>query len=136
MAQTERDRLRNKTPERREYKRLWRERKMKNPVFAAKNKERKKINQRKHQFKVKYNITIEEYDQMLIDQGGVCKICGTPPKKRLLAVDHCHKTKRVRGLLCYNCNYILGWWRDDAPRFRRAADYLDASATGIQNHSS
>ena len=72
----------------------------------------------------KYGITPERYDLILDSQHGVCAICGRPPKTRRLAVDHDHKTKRVRGLLCHLCNQGLGFLR--APMLlRRAADYLE-----------
>lgn len=56
-----------------------------------------------------YGITAEQYDAMLARQGGGCVICGRPPKKKRLAVEHDHKTKRVRGLACWRCNkYCIG----------------------------
>jgi len=51
-----------------------------------------------------------EYQSMLDDQGGVCAICGHPPKTRRLSVDHDHKTGLVRGLLCHRCNRFLASW--------------------------
>lgn len=54
-----------------------------------------------------YGITIEDYDRMLEEQGGRCEICGRLPKKLSLAVDHNHKTGKVRGLLCMRCNRRL-----------------------------
>lgn len=56
-----------------------------------------------------YGITVEIYNQMLADQGGKCKICeALPTEKRMLAVDHCHTTGKVRALLCHTCNNLLG----------------------------
>jgi len=49
------------------------------------------------------------YAERLKAQGGVCAICGKPPGKTRLALDHCHRTGRVRGLLCWSCNVKLGW---------------------------
>ena len=52
-----------------------------------------------------YGITARQYDAMLARQGGVCAVCGKPPTRCRLAVDHAHDaTKRVRGLLCDPCN--------------------------------
>lgn len=55
-----------------------------------------------------YNITIEEYNDLLLDQNGRCKICNNESTARKLAVDHCHITGKVRGLLCNKCNMAIG----------------------------
>ena len=65
-----------------------------------------------YQLSYYYNISLAEYDQMFHDQNGVCAICGNPEINRRLAVDHCHKTSKVRGLLCTTCNVKLGWFVD------------------------
>jgi len=54
-----------------------------------------------------YNISLETYDQMFKDQNGNCAICGLPQLMKRLAVDHDHKTGKIRGLLCTNCNTKL-----------------------------
>lgn len=69
-------------------------------------------------------LTVEQYDKLLLDQGGVCKICGRPPKKLRLSVDHNHQTGAIRGLLCWKCNTGIGWFREDVNALRKAADYL------------
>ena len=58
----------------------------------------------------KYGITIEDYEKLLVSQNGVCAICSGEPDTRwkILAVDHCHKTGKVRGLLCMTCNTMIG----------------------------
>ena len=70
--------------------------------------------------------TFEEYAILLEAQNGVCGICKTPegPKRRF-AVDHCHKTDRVRGLLCFACNTGIGKFEDDPARMREGADYVE-----------
>lgn len=74
---------------------------------------------RRGRLRHRYGITIEQYDFMLQAQGGVCKICLQEDPKGRLAVDHCHKTGRVRGLLCRICNNQLGviekYKRDQTP---------------------
>lgn len=66
---------------------------------------------------------------MLGEQGGVCAICGQKEtstyrgKVRKLAVDHCHKTGRVRGLLCMNCNQGLGKFQHSHELLIKAATY-------------
>lgn len=72
-----------------------------------------------------YGITVEQYDGMLEQQGGVCAICKEAcPPGRELAVDHCHSTGRVRGLLCTKCNPMLGFARDDIAVLEAAIAYL------------
>jgi hypothetical protein len=76
----------------------------------------------------KYGITIDDYRAILQGQSGCCAICGTddPGTNRTrLGVDHCHATKKVRGLLCDSCNVGIGKFRDDPARLRAAADYLE-----------
>ncbi len=76
--------------------------------------------------KRRFGITPEAYVQLLISQGGVCAICKKLCSSgRLLAVDHCHKTGEVRGLLCGVCNRMLGNAQDEASTLRAAADYLE-----------
>ena len=73
----------------------------------------------------KYGITLEEYEDRLEAQGGVCGICGRPPTARIaLHVDHEHTTGRIRGLLCFRCNNALGDFDDDHDRLVAALVYL------------
>ena len=74
----------------------------------------------------KYGLSVEQYDRILEAQGGVCAICLKAPKKQRLNVDHDHKTGVVRGLLCFRCNYGIGWFQDDAQRLGRMASYLSS----------
>ena len=71
-------------------------------------------NWRKAQLKSKYGLSLEQYDQLLADQGGTCFICHKGNQGKLsnhpLAVDHDHTTGRIRGLLCSVCNSKLGWY--------------------------
>lgn len=56
-----------------------------------------------------YGITAEIYNRMLANQGGVCAICKGPPTvRKVFYIDHNHKTGKVRGLLCHQCNIALG----------------------------
>jgi len=73
----------------------------------------------------RYGITQAEYDTMLKAQGGVCAICGKPPRKgRRLCVDHAHDNGRVRGLLCDRCNRAIGALSDDQSLLQRVLKYL------------
>lgn len=61
-----------------------------------------------HRLKFEYGITLEQYDIMFKAQDGLCLICKKPEQtKTRLAVDHCHTTGKVRGLLCKKCNSAL-----------------------------
>lgn len=79
-----------------------------------------------------FNLAPAEYAAKLHEQGGVCAICGNPEWTRAnngsqikaLAVDHDHRTGRIRGLLCANCNKGIGNLGDSADRLIAAARYL------------
>lgn len=72
-----------------------------------------------------YNLTAAEYDALLDAQGGGCAICGRLPTNIRLAVDHSHRTRRVRGLLCSFCNLrLLGGGCDKLDLLEAAADYI------------
>lgn len=89
-------------------------------------KSRSPENTLKYRLNYHYGITTEQYEQMLTDQNGVCKICKGPDNGpwNCFAVDHCHKTGRVRGLLCAKCNKGLGQFNDDPALLKSAAEYL------------
>lgn len=74
----------------------------------------------------KYGITSEQRAEMFEAQKGRCKICGKheSEQRRALAVDHCHTTGAVRGLLCDNCNRGIGYFRDNHEVLKAAIKYL------------
>lgn len=81
----------------------------------------------------KYGITQEEYDALLLAQGGCCAICRKPETvytgrgkgvSNRLCVDHDHVTGKVRGLLCNACNTSLGKMNDDPTLLVQALTYL------------
>jgi hypothetical protein len=71
----------------------------------------------------RYGIGADEVDALIDLQGNRCPICGRPDPNH---VDHDHKTGRVRGVLCFNCNGGLGQFADDIDRLAAAVAYLDA----------
>jgi hypothetical protein len=75
-----------------------------------------------------YGISADEYTSLLVEQGGVCAICGGEPNGRgdHLAVDHDPATRQVRGLLRNACNNGIGRFRHDPNLLRQAAAYLEA----------
>lgn len=84
----------------------------------------------KYRLSHRFGITIERYVELLEEQKGVCAICLHPETSvlrghvRRLAVDHDHKTGRVRALLCFRCNAGIGRFREDTEVLIRAASYL------------
>jgi len=88
-----------------------------NETYYSQCKNCKNNKRRENRYKKDYNITLEEYDNMFEEQNGCCYICGCRPKGYRLHVDHNHKTKEVRALLCFQCNYRLGAFEKDYERF-------------------
>lgn len=82
-----------------------------------------------YNLKASFNISPENYTKMLLAQDNCCKICGTHKNKlkRSFAVDHCHTTNKIRGLLCSNCNIGLGQFKDDIILLKNAITYLEES---------
>lgn len=82
-----------------------------------------KIVHRRSKLKLNYNITIDQFNEMYVEQGGACAICLEVGHK--LVVDHNHKTGEVRRLLCAGCNHGIGRFKDDPELCMRAARYLE-----------
>jgi hypothetical protein len=84
--------------------------------------ERRTAKDREAHRRWKYGLTAEQFSAMLAAQRGCCAICGehmgTP------CVDHDHTTEKVRGLLCKECNWAIGFLHDNAVRMDRAAAYI------------
>ena len=80
-----------------------------------------------------YGITIEQYDQMFLEQHGQCGLCQRRQEefRRRFGVDHDHTTGQVRRLLCAACNTALGGFQDDPELMRKGADYVE-SFRGMQ----
>ncbi len=94
--------------------------------WALDNPDRVLENDRRKNLIKKYGITLEQYDDMCSKQRGVCKICqGSCKTGYRLAVDHCHTTGEIRGLLCQPCNTALGSARDDIDTLKKMIKYLE-----------
>ena len=85
-------------------------------------------------YKRKYGITKEQYDAMVLQQGGLCAICRKPETSLDsrtsssvigLAIDHCHTTGRIRKLLCKRCNMCLGRVGDSVEVLQAMIKYLE-----------
>jgi hypothetical protein len=85
----------------------------------------------------RYGIGLQDLREMAERQNHCCAICGQPEKEerdgytRHLAVDHDHRTKKVRELLCQNCNKMIGYANDDQTILARAIAYLAKHADAV-----
>lgn len=99
-------------------------------AYKRVNREANKDHFRGLDFRKKYGIEFADYQRMLVEQKGVCAVCEQPETKlqhgsiRMLSVDHNHTTGAVRGLLCSNCNLVLGYACDDVTVLQKAIGYL------------
>lgn len=102
--------------------------------YEQNNKKRLSLKNRKRSLRL-FNMTLEEYDSLLLAQNNGCAICGKSPEAngRRLCVDHDHKCcpykdkscgKCIRGLLCHDCNVALGGFKDNVDLLRFAAQYV------------
>jgi len=101
-----------------EYINYWKEYRK-----THKNSEKNK----NYRYQKEYGITLDNYNQMCIDQNNSCDICKKPSVElgKILCVDHCHTTSKVRGLLCHNCNISLGLVNDNIYILKSAIIYLE-----------
>jgi hypothetical protein len=77
--------------------------------------------------KDKYGISLLDRENILVQQNGCCAICKIREANltKSLAVDHCHKTLKVRGLLCDKCNVGIGYFNDNVELLEKAKLYLE-----------
>ena len=73
----------------------------------------------------KFGITLDDYAEMLESQNNGCAVCGGQSiHGRMLSVDHCHETGKIRGLLCLKCNTALGYLNDSEPLVVNLLGYI------------
>lgn len=75
----------------------------------------------------RYGITLADATAMLVAQNYLCAICGQHLDREIgrgAQIEHCHKTGRVRGIVCLGCNLACGWIQDDPARAARIIEYL------------
>jgi hypothetical protein len=77
-----------------------------------------------HGLRTKYGLSPAEYWELLASQGGGCAICASRPGRKRFPVDHDHLTGLVRGILCDQCNQVIGLAAEDPERLARAAQYV------------
>lgn len=98
----------------REHNRRWR----------RENPERSDLTRHASHIRINYGLSLDEYDAMLVRQGGGCAVCGALPDGRRLHIDHDHETGKVRGLLCSGCNTAIGGFREDVATILDGAEYV------------
>lgn len=112
------------------YREHMKEIKISSKRYHQNHRKDRNIKARIYGLKHTYNLSLEEYNNILKLQGGVCAICKKQETRIIkgtiasLCVDHNHKTGKVRGLLCYHCNVGLGIFRDGR-LLKRAIKYIN-----------
>lgn len=101
----------------------------KSAIYRKKNRERVQASSRQCNLKrrlKKLGLTLSEYTDMLIKQKGRCAICGISDTKykQGFDIDHNHKTGKVRGLLCNQCNFLVGLSRESFLIINKLKQYL------------
>lgn len=93
---------------------------------ANKRKKHTAERARVYELKEKYGLSVTDYNILLLNQNGCCKICENHQRtfNTPLVVDHCHSTGVVRGLLCDYCNKGLGFFKDSYVTLLAAASYI------------
>lgn len=100
--------------------------------YAKVNKDKIKLKLKGYSLKRRYKISEQDYMNLIQKQNNLCAICNcleTAIDSKLnlpkaLAVDHCHTTGKVRGLLCSKCNTGLGYFKDNVTYLKKAIEYL------------
>jgi len=90
---------------------------------SEEGKQKKHVNRIKREFK----ITEDYYNNLFITQNNICAICLNPEtskKKKRLCLDHCHRTGKIRELLCNKCNLLLANVNDSIEILISAVNYL------------
>lgn len=95
--------------------------------YSEIHRERKKPAYHKSLLKLKHSMSVEDYNNLLVKQDHKCALCNkhVSELERRLAVDHCHETGRIRGLLCMPCNTSLGQLGDDEKSLKKIISYLN-----------
>lgn len=103
-----------------------REKARKRAIARQANKAHYKAKDFQYDLKKHYGLSLAQYNEMYLLQGGKCAICSQPEAsfKRKLHVDHNHSTGQVRGLLCTQCNPGIGYFQESIERLEMALTYL------------
>lgn len=89
----------------------------------AKSEEEKKLARKDYNLRKRYGISLDQFQAILAAQGNVCAVCRKD--KKVFCLDHNHKTLKVRGVVCLNCNLrVIGGARDQDHLLINAAEYV------------
>ncbi len=90
--------------------------------------------QRNYNLKYNYGITLDDFERMIAEQNNRCFLCDREfGPRRTPVVDHCHKTEKVRRILCRQCNAALGVFGDDPFMLSKAAKYIESFCLTTDN---
>lgn len=94
------------------------------------NLEKVRLQAQRTYLKCNYGLTLEQRDELFAKQNYQCAICKSSEPRSVKGwhIDHCHNTKRVRGILCHFCNLILGHAKDNEGTLINAIEYLRGAA--------
>jgi hypothetical protein len=101
--------------------------------YNNKNKDKTRKRNAAYWRKHKYGLTQEQYKDMILSQNNECAICKKPSHKTLY-IDHDHKTGKVRGLLCHECNTGIGFFNEDIDSLTNAVKYLKSFPANYRNN--
>lgn len=97
-------------------------------IFYSRTKPLRREQQRDYMLRMRHGISLDDYTLLLESQKGACAICerskNLPGNGKRLHVDHDHKTGIIRGLLCHDCNLVLGNAHDSMEILKAALKYL------------
>lgn len=104
----------------------------------AQNKDKRRASE----LKIKFGMTVDQFQEMVRSQKGLCAVCNKPETAvhngiaRQLSIDHCHASGGIRDLLCSNCNRGIGYLQDDPHVLRSAVAYIERHAEKIKKQQS
>ena len=107
--------------------------------YRRRSRDKPPEERRADRLRLKYGLTLEDYDKLLLQQEGKCAICQTAQSGHNmtdeLLVDHCHTTNKVRGLLCCSCNLMIGKSQDNPDVLKAAAAYLEINNVDLPQYA-
>ena len=91
-------------------------------------------NNKTEKLKLRYGLTYEQWESMREKENYACMICGITEDElnKVLDVDHCHESEKVRGVLCNHCNNIIGRAKDNVDLLKAAITYLETYDKGYK----